>query len=297
MIIGMLCASVLTIINNIFRAFLQHIDRLQVELDRNKFSPTIETRFTWVQQPSSFSTSELYSISWSILLDRQFSPPQLIPRQSAVESLLSKFKVTTASSAPGFQHRYANTLRQSIVAYQQLPIPSRANSRVEYERRLLALESLLKGLKASLAPISEKDAVLLESGLWPRITPRNLLAMLTISKRHSLQRQWKEAIVEYAKAVTMVQRAKRISKLGRNESEAERERELTNTGRIGWDPMENMDWLLVELESNLLIRSIQAKIAAEMLRPATGCNSVMQLNMGEGKSSVRSPSSTRATLE
>jgi len=37
--------------------------------------------------------------------------------------------------------------------------------------------------------------------------------------------------------------------------------------------MENIEWLLVELESNLLIRSIQAKIAAEMLPPATGRNS------------------------
>ena len=37
--------------------------------------------------------------------------------------------------------------------------------------------------------------------------------------------------------------------------------------------MENIEWLLVELEINLLIRSIEAKIAAEMLPPATGRNS------------------------
>ena len=285
----MLFALVLMITNNIFRAFLQRVDRVQVELDRGRFSPTIETGFTWVQQPFSFSTSKQPFISWSILLDRQFTPPQ-----SAVESLLSKFKAATEPSATGFHHRYANALRQSITAYQQLPTVSRASSRVEYERRLLALESLMKEIKSSLSPISERDAVLLRSGLWPRITPRNLLAMLTISRRNSVKGQWKEAIVEYAKAVTMVQRAKRISKLG--QTEAEWERELTNTGRIGWDPMENMDWILVELESNLLIRPIQAKIAAEMLRPATGRNSVMQLNMGEGKSSVGSPSSARATL-
>jgi len=293
MIIGMLCALILTVIDNILRDFLQHIDRVQDELDGARSSPTIETEFTWVQQPFSFSPSRLPSVSWSILLvDRQFTPPQF-----AVEILLSKFNVATAPTATDFQHRYAKALRQSIVAYQQLPIGSRASSRVEYERRLLALESLLKHIKTSLAPISEKDVVLLESGLWPRITPRNLLAMLNISRRHSLQRQWKGAIVEYAKAVTMVQRAKRISKLGQTECEAEREGELTNTGRIGWDPMENVDWLLVELESNLLIRSIQAKIATKMLRPAKGRNSVMQMNMGEGKSSVCSPSSARAILE
>jgi len=139
----------------------------------------------------------------------------------------------------------------------------------------------MQDMKSSLGPLSEKDAVLVRSGLWPRITPRDLLDMLTLSRRHLLQENWKEAIVKYAEAITMVQRAKRISKLGQNE--AEREREVMNTGRIGWDPMKNMDWLLVELESNLLVRSIQAKIAAEMIRPR---NSVMQLNMGEGKSSV-----------
>ena len=291
-----MCALVLIVTNNIFSAFLRHIDRLQVELDRGRFSPTIETGFTWAQQPFSFSTSELPSISWSILLDRQFTPPQTTPPQttpppSAVEILLSKFNTATAPSATGLQHRYANALHQSITAYQQLPTVSWASGRVEYERRLLALESLMEEIKSSLGPISEKDAVLLKSGLWPRITPRDLLAMLTISRKHSLKRQWKEAIVEYAKAVTMVQRAKRISKLGQKEYEAERERELTNTGRIGWDPMEKMDWILVELESNLLIRPIQAKIAAEMLQPVKGRNSVMQLNMGEGKSSVSSPSS------
>ena len=296
----MLCALVLIVTNNIFSAFLRHIDRLQVELDRGIFSPTIETGFTWAQQPSSFSTLELPLISWSILLDRQFTPPkttppQTIPPPSAVEILLSKFNTATAPSATGLQDRYANALHQSITAYQQLPTVSWASGRVEYERRLLALESLMKEIKSSLGPVSEKDAVLLKSGLWPRITPRNLLAMLTITQSHSVKEQWKEVIVEYAKAITMVQRAKRISKLG--QTEAERERELTNTGRIGWDPMENMDWLLVELESNLLVRPIQAKIAAEMLRPATGHNSVMQLNMGEGKSSVSSPSSARGTLE
>ena len=225
-------------------------------------------------------------------MDRQVTRPQ-----SAVERLLSKFNAAIAPSATGFQRPYANALRQSITAYQQLPIENRACNTAEYKLCLQDLGSLMQDMKSSLGPISEKDRVLLKSGLWPRITPRNLLDMLTLSRRDSLNGQWKEAIVEYAKAVTMVQRAKRIGKLGQKECEAERERELTNTGRIGWNPTENMDWLLVELESNLLVRPIQTKIAAEMLRPAVGHNSVMQLNMGEGKSSVGSPFSARATLE
>src|SRR5690606_708337 len=46
---------------------------------------------------------------------------------------------------------------------------------------------------------------------------------------------------------------------------------------------------LLEIESNLMIRSAQADIAKEMLNPTSGKNSVMQLNMGEGKSSVIVP--------
>ncbi len=287
-----MCALVLTIIDNIFRAFLQRIDRLQIELDRAKLPHTIETGFTWAQQSFSFSISNLPRISWSFLLDRQVTRPQ-----SAVERLLSKFNAAIAPSPAGFRRPYADALRQSITAYQRLPIESRACNTTEYKRCLLDIGSLEQDMKSSLGPISEKDRVLLKSGLWPRITPRNLLDMLTLSRRDSLNRQWKEAIVEYAKAVTMVQRAKRIGKLGQKGCEAEREKELTNTGRIGWNPMENMDWLLVELESSLLVRPIQTKIAAEMLRPAVGHNSVMQLNMGEGKSSVGSPSSARARLE
>jgi hypothetical protein len=284
--IGMLCALVLTIIHHVFRTFLRHIDRLQVELDRARSIHTIKTEFTWVQRSFSSSISN-YPLSrgrfsWTgNLFNLHRSLHLWISSRSSALQL--------DSSATGFQRQYANVLHQSITAYQQLPIVSAGCDRAEYERRFAGPQIIDAGHRILSRPyFRERYAVLQRSGLWPCITPRNLLDMLTLSRRDSLKGQWKEAIVEYAKAITMVQRAKRISKLGQKECEAERERELTNTGRIGWDPMENVDWLLVELESNLLVRSIQAKIAAEMLRPAAGRNSVMQLNMGEGKSSVGS---------
>jgi hypothetical protein len=87
----------------------------------------------------------------------------------------------------------------------------------------------------------------------------------------------------------MVQRAIRISRLTTPEYRAELERELGNTGRVGWGAMSHPDWLLIELESNLLVRQVQAEIASEMLAPSSGKNAVVQLNMGEGKSSVRKP--------
>ncbi|RYP54802.1 hypothetical protein DL769_010286 [Monosporascus sp. CRB-8-3] len=61
--------------------------------------------------------------------------------------------------------------------------------------------------------------------------------------------------------------------------------EMKNVGHT-WDPMALPESLLLEVESGLMIREVQEKIAAPMRYPDQNNNSVMQLNMGEGKSSV-----------
>ncbi|RYP24740.1 hypothetical protein DL765_000286 [Monosporascus sp. GIB2] len=61
--------------------------------------------------------------------------------------------------------------------------------------------------------------------------------------------------------------------------------EMKNVGHT-WDPMVLPESLLLEVESGIMIREVQEKIAAPMRNPGQNNNSVMQLNMGEGKSSV-----------
>jgi len=55
-----------------------------------------------------------------------------------------------------------------------------------------------------------------------------------------------------------------------------------------FQPATHPDWMLFEIDSDVSIRSAQAELALEMIDPPAGKNSVMQLNMGEGKSSVSS---------
>lgn len=50
-------------------------------------------------------------------------------------------------------------------------------------------------------------------------------------------------------------------------------------------PVGDPDWLLVEIDADICIRSDQMDVAKAMITPNDG-NTVMQLNMGEGKSSV-----------
>lgn len=54
-----------------------------------------------------------------------------------------------------------------------------------------------------------------------------------------------------------MQRAQRLVACGKKSSEILNE--LANCGHTNWDPMEFSEWLLLEIESNILIRPEQGK--------------------------------------
>jgi len=94
-------------------------------------------------------------------------------------------------------------------------------------------------------------------------------------------------LVEYALSLTEVQRADRLVRAANNSRELAKE--LMHTGHTNWSPVEYPDWLLLEVESGILIRPAQARVASLMMNPPGDSNHVMQLDMGEGKSSVIVP--------
>ena len=205
---------------------------------------------------------------------------------------LPDFVTTTNVTGSTLEQRYATLLHASGVAYTTYLRRGKTCTTVSLDieaetvYRTSELQEITSDITSSIGPRVENERMLSRSGLWPRISPRNLLERLTISQRHLVSASWKAKLLDYAQAIAMVQRARRLSELSSPECLAEYEREASNDGQSGWDALENPDWLLVELESNLLIRQVQAEIAMEMLEPRSKQNSVMQLNMGEGKSSV-----------
>lgn len=73
-----------------------------------------------------------------------------------------------------------------------------------------------------------------------------------------------------------------------------KEKEEENKPHVNWKPCERPEWLIFEIEQNLTIRKIQIKVAEQMMSPpqpnGTDANHwVMQLNMGEGKTTVIVP--------
>ncbi|ROW01894.1 hypothetical protein VMCG_05551 [Cytospora schulzeri] len=138
-------------------------------------------------------------------------------------------------------------------------------------------------------------------GPGPRISPVFLLRQLSHGGWdsedgwRSLPAPWKPWFVAYGLALTEMQRAKRLITSLHNTIDLKRE--LGNEGHTNWDVMEFPESLLLEIESNILIREVQENIAANMRQPPDNRNAIMQLNMGEGKSSVIAPAVTAALAD
>ena len=134
------------------------------------------------------------------------------------------------------------------------------------------------------------EVLLLKSGLWPRVTPRELLLRLSQVHHPPLRGPWKQALLAYGEILTDHQRAVRLLAFAECGNTLALCKELNNRKCDGWSPDEYPDWRLMEIENDFLIRPIQARVAKKMIAPTSGNNnSVMQLNMGEGKSSVIIP--------
>ena len=122
--------------------------------------------------------------------------------------------------------------------------------------------------------------------MWPRLSTTSLLHHL-IGESASLRDDWKGCLAGYGVAISNLQRAERL--LASIGNKVELLNELSNPGHQDWDPLDHPEWLLLEIENNILIRRVQTQVAREMISPSSCANSIMQLNMGEGKSSVIVP--------
>ncbi|CAD6445109.1 78d31050-1f6d-4ac6-9bad-745dfd628371 [Sclerotinia trifoliorum] len=196
------------------------------------------------------------------------------------------------STSGNFEAEYCNHLRQSLGALSQMPCLQLAPSstytletslhhcRLQVQRMY---HRILEQLLSSVSAFGARES----TTMLPRLSKIIILSLIADSHSIELSLQWKRAIVCFGLAMTALQRAERM--LACSNNQAEINTELCNPGHEGWDPIVHPDWLLLELENDILIRQEQASISKEMIEPSSGANSVMQLNMGLGKSSVIVP--------
>ncbi|KAK4130358.1 hypothetical protein BT67DRAFT_490504 [Trichocladium antarcticum] len=154
-------------------------------------------------------------------------------------------------------------------------------------------EEIHRAIDKVITGDSATERICRSASLYPRISPFFLFQRLTRVFWKELPQDWRECLVNYGLSLAYLQRAERLVNASRRpDRRADLLKELQNMGSHGredGDPMTFPESLLLELEQGILIRPVQQETAAKMREPPRGNNCVMQLNMGEGKSSVIVP--------
>ncbi|KAI9765237.1 MAG: hypothetical protein M1840_007729 [Geoglossum simile] len=130
---------------------------------------------------------------------------------------------------------------------------------------------------------------LLEGGIWPCITPVTVLEQLRSTSTSIFGDRMKESLTMYALSITALQRLMRMEDAHLKGNTQRLLDEQENTGHSNWDPLKHPDWLLLEIDANILIRHDQVDVAFATISPTSKSNSVLQMNMGQGKTSCIMP--------
>ncbi|KAK8146801.1 hypothetical protein G3M48_002566 [Beauveria asiatica] len=125
------------------------------------------------------------------------------------------------------------------------------------------------------------------SDILPHISLSWLLRRLSFSNKNALSSGWSSLIRQIAWLCRDRQHMHRIMKACSTKSDILNE--LRTIERFSYDDSLFPDAVLLEIEQDICLRSNQLEIARQMRNHPRGENAVMQLNMGEGKSSMIIP--------
>ncbi|CAF3595516.1 unnamed protein product [Rotaria sp. Silwood1] len=150
--------------------------------------------------------------------------------------------------------------------------------------------------------ITLSNEQLFDTGLLLRITPTTLIPLLQ-EKNLYLEKSLSFLLTKDQCTIlggiivnwTLEQQMERTLHFAIHEKWEDFKKEISHIPHSNWKPSEHISWLILELEMNITIREIQIKVAQHMIEPniktddSTVRNIVMQMNMGEGKTSVILP--------
>ncbi|KAE8377081.1 hypothetical protein BDV26DRAFT_293508 [Aspergillus bertholletiae] len=197
------------------------------------------------------------------------------------------------------KRRYGQDLKESIDALKlvecidEREINTDANWRFaidtfnsEIRKTRKVVDQCLSQIGDSLSLKESRFKWLQQGSLWPCVMPMSILQLLGSASRSRLNPNMKDAIVLYGLAIVKLQRLNRMKTAFGKGDKGTLRQEYKNRGHTNWQPSDYPDWLLLEIDANIQIREDQVTVAREMISPSSGFNSVLQMNMGQGKTSV-----------
>ncbi|KAF8970976.1 hypothetical protein BDZ97DRAFT_1901937 [Flammula alnicola] len=151
------------------------------------------------------------------------------------------------------------------------------------------LHEISSSIRSTLAPSTTTEIVLADAGLWPRIHPRSILHPLASTASIRLTPEWAESLTDFAEVFIEYQHSQRLVAYALHSEADNFFKELDSASFNRSDAERNPDWLLIQIQGNFITRAVQSRVAREMITPSSRQHTVLQLNMGEGKSHVIVP--------
>ncbi|KAI0192647.1 hypothetical protein EV127DRAFT_362474 [Xylaria flabelliformis] len=221
-----------------------------------------------------------------------------VPKKPAdlteLENILQEFE----QSGNSLRRQYAGDLYESLVVLEEksqqlqpdimasVPSLEEVNVAVRYAR--LRVRTILDAIFTAFALHENRNPWLVLGAIRPLSTTAELLILLRSTASFQFGPGMKDAIVSYGVAVADLQHLIRIHRaLSRGNQQALFD-ELRHAGHENWEPATVPDWLLLEIDSDILIRAEQVAVARAIMDPKLG-NGVLQLSMGKGKTSCIIP--------
>ncbi|CVK86307.1 uncharacterized protein FPRN_06247 [Fusarium proliferatum] len=207
------------------------------------------------------------------------------------------------ASQSAVRRRYAADFQKSLAAFQHTPLASVKESMKSRELEIQSSMEKVEGDFGAICTALESSGMLsqrrifwLKAGnLWPIVTKATLLSCLgSAADVTQFGSGMKKAILEMGVGITKHQRLVRLHDLASKNVSGRYHEEESNEGHSNWKPEEHPDWLLLEIESNMMIRPVQVDVALATISPGSGSNSVLQMNMGQGKTSCIIPMAAAA---
>ena len=297
----------------------RYVDAVQHVLDQYR-RPDEESACTWSGDwpraeiaPRMFNVHNLPCVTEIM----RWGAPRVLPQRPEYrESLPSRPRqpkqdlrkviedITTDCQSRGlrdkdFPKRYRNSLLQSLdhleksfahpdhELSEELLTP---NILANYDECWASHRLCAQRLKATFRPLTRnlKYPLLDLSGLWPIPSLYEMLTYLAPKYQSELPHDWKTSLEALGTSVTSVQRARRLLLALYAHDRAELIKELENystaTSMVSYP-----QWLATEIEGDFRARESQVRVAIEMIEPSSGKNNLLQVGMGEGKSSVITP--------
>ncbi|KAH7115923.1 hypothetical protein B0J11DRAFT_571692 [Dendryphion nanum] len=218
-------------------------------------------------------------------------------QRSLETELLRKIVKRVTDSQHVVQRQYGTEMEHSIDSLDEFlsrkEDPCVPLDTVRLEKLILSSHNEFLGRASAVREESATDDVrarwLRHAGLWPKLTIVQLLSHLATSSDTDFGHDMREALINLGIAITKHQRFLRIYDAFQRDRKRSIEDEWANSGHQNWNPYKSVDWLIMEIDSDLMIRAEQVEVAKATIKPLSGQNSVLQLLMGKGKTSVILP--------